>query len=768
MPRKKTKEEFIAEAIKKHGTKFNYDKVVYKNSTTKITIICPEHGEFEQKPYDHISSKNGCAKCGGRYSYSTEEWVEKASKKHNDKYDYSKVKYEKCSTKINIICSEHGEFKQTPECHLSGQGCPKCSNKLNGLKKMIYTTKTWIEKAEQIHGNKYQYSLSEYKGSRYKIKILCPKEEHGEFLQGASYHINQKGNCPKCNIDKPRIYTPKTFTTEQFITKSKLIHGDKYNYEKSVYKNSSTKVIINCSVEGHGDFLQSPKKHYQGGCMKCGGCYSPTAKEWITLAQKVHGLKYNYEKTNYINTHTKVIINCPVKDHGDFMSIPSDHIYNKSGCRECGYSNAAKNNRLSKQSFISEAKKIHDNKYNYDKIEKYVNRATKINIECKIHGIFKQTPNGHLSGKGCLKCGGLYSPTTMEWIAKAIEVHGEKYNYDKVDYVNSATPVIIICPIEHHGEFSQTPASHLTGSNCSKCCGRYSPTTIEWIEKAKSKYGERYNYDKVEYVKMQQDVVIICVKHSKEFKQAPSNHMIGKNGCSACRKIKKITSHTKSKKKFVEDSVKTHGNLYNYDKVKYTSCKHVVDIECKKHGIFKRTPDYHINGRGGCPKCNLCPKCELWSTSGELCTYCRPQTSENKLYMKTKEIQVVKYLREHLPDDYFSHNESIGSICTKNDRINTNGHIFPDIRYDCEFYQLIIEVDEHKHTGSGYECDNRRMYDIIAKLGMPCVFIRYNPDSKKSDLKELLNLTKKYLKLKIEDPQIWNEYGFKSDYLFYE
>ncbi len=121
-------------------------------------------------------------------------------------------------------------------------------------------------------------------------------------------------------------------------------------------------------------------------------------------------------------------------------------------------------------------------------------------------------------------------------------------------------------------------------------------------------------------------------------------------------------------------------------------------------------------------------------------------------------MKVVKYLRKKLPNNDFIHNRSVGKDCT-------NGHLLPDIRFDCENYQLIVEIDEHKHRGADYKCDKQRMYDIIAKLGQPCIFVRYNPDSKDSDINILLKTIKKLLKL--DDEKAWDEYGFKAIYLFY-
>ena len=116
MPKKKTKEEFIKEATEKHNGKYDYSKVEYVNSKTKVCIICPEHDEFWQTPSNHTRGQ-GCPYCGHNVTgkskrSSKEEFIKKANEKHKGKYDYSKVNYMNNSTKVCIICPEHDEFWQ--------------------------------------------------------------------------------------------------------------------------------------------------------------------------------------------------------------------------------------------------------------------------------------------------------------------------------------------------------------------------------------------------------------------------------------------------------------------------------------------------------------------------------------------------------------------------------------------------------------------------------------------------------------------------------
>jgi len=186
---------------------------------------------------------------------TTEEWIEKARFVHGDRYDYSKVEYKKAREKACIICSTHGEFKQIPDSHLRGQGCPKCAIQKQ-IERQSSNTEEFIEKAKQVHGDIYNYSKVEYINNREKVCIICPI--HGEFLQTPSKHLS--GGCQKCGFVK----SANSFrnTTENFIEKAKKTHGDKYNYEKVHYINLKEKVCIICPI--HGEFEQIPISHLKG------------------------------------------------------------------------------------------------------------------------------------------------------------------------------------------------------------------------------------------------------------------------------------------------------------------------------------------------------------------------------------------------------------------------------------------------------------------------------------------------------------------------
>ena len=213
MTKRLTTEEFIGKARSIHGDFYDYSLVEYVNNKIKVVIACPIHGEFTQKPSDHLKGQ-GCKTCGyNKNSKSkksnTQEFIEKAKEVHSDKYDYSKVEYINSTTKVTISCYEHGDFEISPNSHLNGRGCIGCSS--NTIKKVNSSNKDqFIQKAKEIHNNKYDYSKSEYIGSKEKITINCTI--HGDFEQKPNDHLNGHG-CPVCSNRKKGIWSPDHIKT---------------------------------------------------------------------------------------------------------------------------------------------------------------------------------------------------------------------------------------------------------------------------------------------------------------------------------------------------------------------------------------------------------------------------------------------------------------------------------------------------------------------------------------------------------------------------
>ena len=161
-----------------------------------------------------------------------DKFIEKAQKRHGNKYDYSKVEYHGSKEKVCIICPKHGEFWQYPQDHIRGNNCPICANENRGSKRRL-SKEDFIKKSQEVHGSKYDYSKVNYKNVNTKITIICPI--HGEFEQIGMNHILGQG-CPKC--------AGKGLNRDEIIEKFVSVHGDKYDYSKVVYNGMHNKVII--------------------------------------------------------------------------------------------------------------------------------------------------------------------------------------------------------------------------------------------------------------------------------------------------------------------------------------------------------------------------------------------------------------------------------------------------------------------------------------------------------------------------------------------
>ena len=205
------------------------------------------------------------------------------------------------------------------------------------------TTEEFVEKAKKVHGDKCDYSNTVYVNSRTQVCIICP--EHGEFWQFPNYHLNGFG-CPKCGIEERG--KKRRLTQEEFINRSNITHNNQYIYDKTIFKNIRTKVIITCPI--HGDFEQTPKNHMNGqGCPECGkkqaqlrnGDYTNARKNITEFKEDINRLfggKYEVIG-DYINNKTKIELYCKERykdgtEHGSFFARP-DCLIQGHGCPKC-------------------------------------------------------------------------------------------------------------------------------------------------------------------------------------------------------------------------------------------------------------------------------------------------------------------------------------------------------------------------------------------------------------------------------------------------
>ena len=263
--------------------------------------------------------------------------------------------------------------------------------------------KSFIEKAREIHGNKYDYSLVTHVKTREKSKIVCP--EHGRFEQYAYAHLRGQG-CPKC------ARLRNTDTTEKFKQKAFAVHGNKYDYKKTVYgANQREKVTITCPE--HGDFTQSPTDHLSGkGCKLCGhkSCKQKQTFDIgrsISDFRKIHGLKYTYPnlETEYKRSTSMITVVCP--KHGKFKKRANLHKHGQ-GCPNCASDCRTALQTLRYDDVIRSCKLIHENRYSYEPDcdpERLASSHSVLNIVCPKHGTFQQKVMNHkIQAQGCPKC----------------------------------------------------------------------------------------------------------------------------------------------------------------------------------------------------------------------------------------------------------------------------------------------------------------------------------------------------------------------------
>ena len=402
------------------------------------------------------------------------------------------------------------------------------------------TTDVFITRAKEIHRDDagsplYEYTKSVYVKSAQKLIITC--KIHGDFEQSPNSHLSNHG-CKKCA--NTLIGKKQTTSHADFIKKCEEKHPNKLDYSKTIYINQKTPAIFICKA-CNNEFTRDPA-HMLGdgrghGCIVCNGGVKDDLSTFIAKAKATHGNKYKYHLVEYANSLTKVKIEC---DNGHIFEQTPNHHIGGDGCPTCvgrGWS-------------LGDFKLKSEEKYGKDVFDYsksvFVDMRTRLTLICKKGHEFEGIPSVHLregSLGGCIECAKSLSKERMsytqeQWIELASINHSNFYNYEKVKYISSQKNIIIVCPT--HGEFEQTPASHLGGAGC-RACG---------VEKCiASKL-----YTKDDFLKM------------------------------------------------FEECATIHSNKYIYSDVCRKDGYLFIEMTCEKHGTFCQRYDHHKRGHG-CFKC---------------------------------------------------------------------------------------------------------------------------------------------------------------------
>jgi len=280
MPIRQTKEGFIEKSNNIHNFEYDYSLVEYINNKTKVKIICKEHGEFEQRPDNHIQ-KQKCPLCvNTNIKSNKDEFILKSKIKFGNLYDYSLVEYINNKTKIRIICKEHGIFEQKPDLHLSKSvktPCLECTSKSR-----MVDYDDIINRMSIKHNNFYDYSKFIYTGQNNKSIIICPN--HGEFEQLVLAHLNGSG-CKKCNNSKGELIISNILDTLNIDYKTE------YKFDDCIHKK---KLLFDFYLPNHNTCIEfNGKQHYEEVDFFGG-------KKYLELIKKRDNIKRQYCKNNNI------------------------------------------------------------------------------------------------------------------------------------------------------------------------------------------------------------------------------------------------------------------------------------------------------------------------------------------------------------------------------------------------------------------------------------------------------------------------------------
>ena len=385
----------------------------------------------------------------------TKDFFSRAIAKWGDKNDYTDSVFTKMSNKIDIRCVKHDlVYTQIARVHLQNNGCPECYREAYAL-----TLEEFIRRARLIHGDKYDYSLVEFKRSTDKVKIICPI--HGVFEQRVANHLNGQ-SCLQCFNDsrrkskRPVVEDPDNKLRDIFIEKAIAKYGNLYDYSKVVYTGSYNKVTIICPI--HGEFRVTPHHHLNNskGCKKCVNNSPKRRQEFIEKAIEIHGDIHGYEKLDMNDKY--ITIYCKVHDI-EYQQEKRNHLQ-YSGCKQC----IQEKQHLGLDKFIELSNLKYDNFFTHEK-SVYVTNDTPIIITCPEHGDFSKRPYEHLRRNGgCPICNSskmeqvLYNyfknlsiPITKEKMFKDY-----RYRYDF--YLNNNNILI-----EYHGMQHYKPIIHWGG-----------------------------------------------------------------------------------------------------------------------------------------------------------------------------------------------------------------------------------------------------------------------------------------------------------------
>ena len=400
-----------------------------------------------------------------------------------------------------------------------------------------------------------------YEKSDKKVTFICQK--HGEYsMTPLNYLSGQR--CPKCKYEK-FSERKKRYNDEEFKNKIIEIYGNKYDLSEVHYISRKNKVKIGYKGEWHeiiaGNLLNGhePKKIAN---KKIGDKNRLTLEDFISKAVEKYGMKYDYSKSIYVDSHTPLCVILheidPItdKEYGEFFITPNKHL---SGGEHPKLSGKG----YTREEIIYYLNKIHNNRYDYSLIS--ANNKIKQPIICPIHGVFYQTLHHHKSGEGCPQCFGKTKKSNAQFINELKEIYGEKYDLSRIEYKNAKEKVTFGC--YKHGFYSYLPSQLLSGSGCKFCKSSISENEIEvLLGKNNIEYVSQCNCRTFKWLGLQ----------SFDFYLPKMNIAIECQGCQHFRPIKAFKGEETFQKVLKRDEEKRKKCIVNNVKLVYYTNEHTI------------------------------------------------------------------------------------------------------------------------------------------------------------------------------------------------
>ena len=303
-----------------------------------------------------------------------------------------------------------------------------------------------------------------------------------------------------------------------------------YSFDKLEYLNNTSKVVVTC--KRHGDIETIMKVFRENHkCRKCSN-----EENFLTKMSNKYK-EYDFKDTVFTNSRSKVTVKCLIHE-SPFTVNANKLAQGKLKCPKCS------TQTFTKEEFVLKSK--NSQLVNYDYTESnYINSGSYVTIFCTKHNsMFTQKAGAHMAGRiGCTYCEEDITlvKSIKEFFENTKNIHNNRYIYSNVEYRNSKTPISITCRV--HGEFYQTPNSHLRGSGCPKCASiskHRKKLKTDFIKIVKEKYGHLYDYSKTKYTGLNNNINVMCKTHNAEFIQGAKNHEKGLTGCRLCQPIQGI------------------------------------------------------------------------------------------------------------------------------------------------------------------------------------------------------------------------------------